>query len=54
MKFERTSSAEPEAPAGSEKAKLPFHGPNQWPTAAPGFKPAMENYMDHMERTYKK
>lgn len=44
----------PEAPEGSEKAKLPFHGPNQWPTAVPGFKPAMEDYMNHMNTTYRK
>ena len=46
--------AAPEAPEGSERAKLPFHGPNRWPAAAPGFKPAMESYMSHMDTVYRR
>ncbi|KAL3133076.1 hypothetical protein ABBQ38_006978 [Trebouxia sp. C0009 RCD-2024] len=34
-------------PADCEEAKLPLHGPNQWPSEAllPGYKAAMETYM---------
>ncbi|DBA70484.1 TPA: hypothetical protein ACH3X2_011889 [Trebouxia sp. C0005] len=37
-----------EVPADSEEAKLPLHGPNQWPPEAllPGYKAAMNTYMD--------
>ena len=43
---------EPDVPAGSKEAELPFHGPNQWPDAslAPRFKPAMLAYMQHLSR----
>jgi isopenicillin N synthase-like dioxygenase len=45
---------EPEALEGSEEAKLPFHGPNRWPAAAPAFKPACVAYMDEMETVQQK
>ena len=39
-----------DVPADSPEAKLPFHGPNQWPdeALAPGFKPAMQDYLSAM------
>ena len=48
------SLTEPEAEEGSAEADLPFHGPNRWPAAAPGFRPAMEKYMEYMLATQQK
>lgn len=46
--------AEPEAAEGTPEAKLPFHGPNQWPVAVPSFKPAMKSYMAYMSNVHQK
>ena len=39
--------AAPDVPADSPEAQLPFHGPNQWPSAelVPRFKPVMQEYL---------
>ena len=48
------SCTDPEAPAGSEKAKLPFHGPNRWPQEVPKFKTALQDYLDHVEGAWRR